>query len=63
MNRALKQNLQYWLREASDHGQRGLGYDQDLSYQDQLIDWIEFENTALEDIENFLENVGIGADF
>ena len=61
MNKAFKEKLLYWIREASDQGNSGFLYD--YSKEEQSEDWTWFENKAIEDIENFLDSVGMPTDF
>ena len=61
MNKAFKEKLLYWIREASDQGNSGFLYD--YNKEEQSEDWIWFENKAIEDIENFLDSVGMPTDF
>ena len=63
MNRALKKKLLYWIREASDQGNSGFLYDYEKSEEEQSEDWTWFENKAIEDIENFMDSVGMPTDF
>ena len=58
MNSKFEERLRYWLREASDQGDRGFVYDHDLPKEEQE-DWMYFEKMAIEDIDNFMSNYGI----
>ena len=59
MNHALDDTIRYWLRRASEEGNRGFFYDYDLSRENQDADWLYFEEKAMEDIDRFLSNTGI----
>lgn len=58
MNKQLKQLLKKCLREASNMGERGFAFDYDEGEQNE--EWEYFENSTLEDIDNFLSNFGQG---
>lgn len=60
MNKALKDRLIYWLRQASDQGRDGFFYDYIDENEEQNEDWLYFEKMAIEDIDNFLSNFGQG---
>ena len=59
MNKAFRNKLLYWIREASDQGNSGFMYDYEKSEEEQSEDWIWFENEAIDDIERFMDNFGI----
>lgn len=59
MNNQLENRIRYWLKEATDMGCRGFVYDCDLSDKEQE-DYLEFEEEAIQDIDNFLSNFGQG---
>lgn len=62
MNRKFETKLRYWLREASDMGCRGFVYDYNLPDEKQE-DYLEFEEEAIQDIDNFLSNCGMPTDW
>ena len=62
MNSKFEATLRYWLREASDMGCRGFVYDCDLLDEEQE-DYLEFEEEAIQDIDNFLLNCGMLTDW
>lgn len=62
MNSKFEERLKYWLREASDMGCRGFVYDCDLPDEEQE-DYLEFEEEAIQDIDNFLSNCGMPTDW
>ncbi len=59
MNKALMQDIKYWLREASDMGRRGFYYDADVISEEISEDWQEFEKEAIETIDHQMSNYGI----
>lgn len=59
MNKQLENRIRYWLKEATDMGCRGFVYDRDLSDKEQE-DYLEFEEEAIQDLDNFLSNIGQG---
>ena len=63
MNKAVKDRILYWLRQAADDGDSGFMYDYDLPEEEQSEDWMYLEKMAIEDIEDFLDSVGISLDF
>lgn len=62
MNSKFEERLRYWLREASDQGDCGFVYDHDLPEEEQE-DYMEFEEEAIQDIDNFLSNCGMPTDW
>ena len=57
MNKKLEELIRVSLRQASSFGERGLGYDFDE--EEISEDWEYFENSAIEDIDNFMSNIGL----
>ena len=45
----IKEKIRYYLRQASNFGERGLGYDFDGEINE---DWQDFEDNAVEELMN-----------
>jgi hypothetical protein len=61
MNSKFEEKLRYWLRQASDEACRGFCYDKDEEEMDE--NWVNFEEEAIQDIDNFLSNCGMPTDW